>query len=52
MSYRLVVRSYDDDAYEHVIAERGTEGELERMERGVNINLGDNYYTEIEKCPT
>lgn len=52
MSLRLVILSWDDPTYEHVIAtdnddEAGMR-HLERVERGANINLRDDFYTEIQ----
>lgn len=55
MPFKLVIKNYDDPTYEHVIGERPTAAELDRMERlvggvvdAVNINLNhDKYYTEI-----
>lgn len=50
MSYELVIRSYSDDNYRHVVAVRETEGALVRIEDGVNINLNhETYYTAVEK---
>lgn len=48
MSYKLVILSYSDKSYEHVVAERPTKEALYRSEDGVNINLNhDEYYTDI-----
>lgn len=50
MSYQLVIRSYSDNNYRHVVGTRDTERELERVEDGANINLNHaEYYTMIEK---
>lgn len=50
MAYRLVIRSHSDDNYEHEVARRPTERELEKIEDGANRNLNhEDYYTSIEE---
>ena len=50
MSARLVILSYDDIDYRHVVSERPSAAALRRTEDGVNINLDHaNYYTKIEE---
>jgi hypothetical protein len=49
-THRLVILSYEDPTYRHVIAERETEASLARISAGVNINLNhDEFFTEIEE---
>lgn len=48
MPFKLVIKNYDDPTYEHVIGQRPTAAELDRIEDGVNINLNhEDFYTEI-----
>jgi hypothetical protein len=50
MTYRLVILSFEDRSYRHVVSERPTAEALDRIENGVNINLNhDEFYTEIEE---
>lgn len=47
--YTLVIKSYEDKDYRHVVATRPTAEELDRIENGVQINMNHlDYYTEIE----
>lgn len=48
MSYQLLIRSYDDPDYQHLIAEREVKAQLDRIEDGANINLNhEKFFTEI-----
>jgi hypothetical protein len=50
MSYALVIRSYDDPEYRHVVGTRESVEALERIADGVDINLNhDKFYTLIEE---
>ena len=49
MEYTLVIKSYNNPDYRHVIASRPTKEQLARTEDGANINLNHSeFYTEIE----
>lgn len=50
MEYTLVIKSYTDENYRHVIATRSMKEQLARSEDGVNINLNHaDFYTTIEE---